>query len=413
MEKRLEDMTLKALMNKIASFLLFIVLCGSSTLTFAQSYNTRADLQREILPLINKAQTLRQANDYKGALDADLEALAALSLFSDDFIKPLGLEKTLMYDIACYQSLCGDTLAAISTLQAASALGWHNYKHALNDTDLDPLRGNKYFQAWLDKIKGFDFQVVLQNSEPYTDARVDSLHFTYASPNSDKLSELRVKLNLDSVAGNGDEISKIKKLTTFVHNYIRHNGSNGNPQPMNGLSFIDLCANGKGTLNCRGMAMLLNECLLSMGIPSRYITCYPKVMENDCHVINAVWSSQLNKWIWMDPSFNAWITDDAGNLLGLSEVRAKLISNEPLVINPEANHYDSATDKEWYLDYYMTKNLYALEANCYNGYGAEDSNLHPYANRNYVVLVPNGFKPNYTNATCVSNLDWFWQAPVR
>ncbi len=159
------------------------------------------------------------------------------------------------------------------------------------------------------------------------------------------------------------------------------------------------------------MAMLLNECLLSMGIPSRYITCYPKVMENDCHVINAVWSSQLNKWIWMDPSFNAWITDEAGNLLGLNEVRAKLISNEPMVLNPEANHYDSDTDKAWYLDYYMTKNLYALEANCFNGFGAEDVNIHPYAKRNYVILVPEDFKPDYTRSKCVSNDVLFWQPP--
>lgn len=401
----------KAAMKKIIFYLLFIVLCGSSISASAQSYDTQADIQRELLPLINEVETLRDANDYRGALNADLEALAALSMFDDDFIRPLGIEKNLLYDIACFQALCGDTISAISSLQAASALGWHDYKHALNDTDLNALRDNRYFQAWLDKIKDYDFQVVLQNAEPYNNVIVDSLFFSYAPSNSEKLVELRTRLNLDSVAGEGDEISKIKNLTTFVHNFIKHNGSNGNPQPMNGLAFVDSCANNKGTLNCRGMAMLLNECLLSMGIPSRYITCYPKVMENDCHVINAVWSSQLNKWIWMDPSFNAWVTDEAGNLLGLNEVRAKLIANEPLVVNPEANHYDSTTDKEWYLDYYMTKNLYALEANSYNGFGAEDINLHPRSERTYIVLVPTGFKPNYTNATSVSNDDWFWQAP--
>lgn len=398
-------------MNKLIYYIGFMVLCVCPKLAFAQSYNTQDDLQREILPLIDKVHSLREAKDYNGALNADMEALAKLSLFDDNFIKPFGLEKTLLYDIACYQSLCGDTIAAISSLQAATALGWHEYKHALKDTDLDPLRGNKYFQAWLDKMKDYDFQVILQNAKPYNEEVVDSLSFVYEPANTEKLVELRNRLNLDSIAGIGDEISKIKNLTTFVHNYIQHNGSKGNPQPMNGLVFVDSCANGKGTLNCRGMAMLLNECLLSMGIPSRYITCYPKVMENDCHVINAVWSSQLNKWIWMDPSFNAWITDEAGNLLGLNEVRAKLISNEPMVLNPDANHYDSDTDKAWYLDYYMTKNLYALEANCFNGFGAEDVNIHPYAKRNYVILVPEDFKPDYTRSKCVSNDVLFWQPP--
>lgn len=400
-------------MKKLMFFVMLAVACACPRYAAAQPYSTQDDVQRELVPFINKVQDCREAKDYKGALDANLEALARLSLFSEDFIKPFGLEKSLVYDVACYQSLCGDTLAAIASLQVAAALGWHEYKHALIDTDLDPLRENRNFKAWLDKIKDYDFTVTLQNAAPYNNAEaVDSLTFVYAAPDSGRLPELRAKLKLDSVAGNGDELSKIKNLTTFVHNYIHHNGSKGNPSPANGLAYADSCANGRGTLNCRGMAMLLNECLLSMGIPSRYITCYPKVMENDCHVINAVWSSQLGKWIWMDPSFNAWVTDENGNLLGLGEVRERLISGTPLVVNPEANHYNSDVDKEWYLDYYMTKNLYAMEANCYNGFGSEDSSLHPYNKRKYVVLVPEGFKPDYTKTFRTSNSDWFWQTPL-
>lgn len=58
------------------------------------------------------------------------------------------------------------------------------------------------------------------------------------------------------------------------------------------------------------MAQMLNECYLAMGFKSRFITCMPKVMINDCHVINAVYSNTLNKWLWMDPTFNAYVTDE-------------------------------------------------------------------------------------------------------
>ena len=187
-------------MNKLIYYIGFMVLCVCPKLAFAQSYNTQDDLQREILPLIDKVHSLREAKDYNGALNADMEALAKLSLFDDNFIKPFGLEKTLLYDIACYQSLCGDTIAAISSLQAATALGWHEYKHALKDTDLDPLRGNKYFQAWLDKMKDYDFQVILQNAKPYNEEVVDSLSFVYEPANTEKLVELRNRLNIDSIA---------------------------------------------------------------------------------------------------------------------------------------------------------------------------------------------------------------------
>lgn len=398
-------------MKKIILLIAAMLSCGYSASVYAQGLNTKADLVREIIPLVSKAKQLVEEKDYKGAVATQKETLAALSLFSGDFMAPIGLEKELMYDMACNQALSGDSIGAMASLQTASALGWNDYRHALTDSDLDTLRGSRYFQGWLENLKNKDFLTILQLAPAYTPAPVDTLSFTYAPAKDKNLTKLRQRLRLDSVAGKGDEISRIKNLTTFVHNFIQHDGSNGNPTPMNGIAFADSCEGGKGTLNCRGMAMLLNECLLSMGIPSRYITCFPKVMENDCHVINAVWSSQLNKWIWMDPSFNAWVTDDKGNLLGIEEVRARIIAQQPLVVNPEANHYNNATTKDWYLDSYMTKNLYALEANRDYSFGAEDNDIHHYTKRKFAILVPEGFKPDYSKAVCVSDSASFWKAP--
>lgn len=125
-------------MKKIIFLMISIILCGCPKLTFAQShmYNTQADVERETVPLLNKAQSSRQAKDYKAALKANMEALASLSLFDEDFIKPYGLEKTLLYDIACYQSLCGDTIAAIASLQAAAALGRRHQSAPIHPANL-------------------------------------------------------------------------------------------------------------------------------------------------------------------------------------------------------------------------------------------------------------------------------------
>jgi len=68
------------------------------------------------------------------------------------------------------------------------------------------------------------------------------------------------------------------------------------------------------------------------------VTCKPKPLEfNDCHVINSVFSHQLNKWIWVDPEFDAYVMNEKGELLGLQEVRDRLINDKPLILNPEAN----------------------------------------------------------------------------
>ena len=97
-----------------------------------------------------------------------------------------------------------------------------------------------------------------------------------------------------------------------------------------------------------------------MGIKSRYVTCMPKdPNDNDCHVINSVYSQQLNKWIWIDLSFNAYVKDEKGNFLGIAEIRERLINNKPLVLNEDANHNNETKQtKEEYLENYMAKNLY-------------------------------------------------------
>ena len=54
-------------------------------------------------------------------------------------------------------------------------------------------------------------------------------------------------------------------------------------------------------------------------------------------LINSVYSQQLQKWIWIDPTNNAYVKDENGNLLSIAEVRDRLIHNKPLVLNEDAN----------------------------------------------------------------------------
>lgn len=58
---------------------------------------------------------------------------------------------------------------------------------------------------------------------------------------------------------------------------------------------------------------------------------------SDYHVINIVWSDSLNKWVWMDPSFAASVTDENGLLLHPGEVRERLRRDLPVQLNEDAN----------------------------------------------------------------------------
>lgn len=197
--------------------------------------------------------------------------------------------------------------------------------------------------------------------------------FEYQSMDNPNLIKIRKDLKLDSVVGTGNETSKILKLLHWVHNIIRHDGSSNNPTLKNAIDLIKVCKTDNRGVNCRMMATILNECYLSLGIKSRYITCMPKETKfDDCHVINMVYSNDLKKWIWIDPTFDAYVMNEKGELLGLGEVRERLINGKTLILNPEANWNRISTQtKEYYLETYMAKNLYRLETPLVSEYDSE------------------------------------------
>ncbi|SIT21244.1 transglutaminase-like domain-containing protein [Chryseobacterium gambrini] len=249
--------------------------------------------------------------------------------------------------------------------------------------------------------------------------------FAYQSQDNADLKRIRKDLKLDSIAGNGSELSKIFNLMHWVHNLVRHDGSSNNPTLKNAIDLIRVCKTENRGVNCRMLATILNECYLSLGIKSRYITCMPKETQfDDCHVINMVYSSELNKWIWIDPTFDAYVMDDKGNLLGIQEVRERLVKGLPLVLNADANRNRNVLQtKEEYLENYMAKNLYRLETPVISQYDSETWKNGK--SIEYVELLPlDGLvqepqkkmvKNNQTGVTFTNyktnNPDLFWTKP--
>jgi hypothetical protein len=199
---------------------------------------------------------------------------------------------------------------------------------------------------------------------------------------------IRQNFKLDSIAGQGNEVSKIINLMHWVHTVVRHDGNSYNPYPPNTDNLIKVCRVENRGINCRMMATILNECYLAMGIKSRFITCMPKETEfDDCHVINMVYSNDWGKWIWIDPTFDAYVMNEKGELLGIEEVRERLIQGKPLILNPDANwNRESSQTKAYYLEQYMAKNLYRLQTPLISEYNSErNTNGEEYT---YVELLP-------------------------
>jgi tetratricopeptide (TPR) repeat protein len=325
-----------------------------------------------------------------------------------------GIQSGNYYNLACIYSLKKKKKEAIESFEKAIDWDFKNYKHVMQDTDLDNIRKEKKFKDLFEKmrLKG-DYLLILQQSGNYiSEDKSNRLDFEYENIENGRIKSVKTYLKLDSIAGTGDEMSKIINIMTWLHNTVRHDG---NHWPLCETDAIDIYnyykATGKG-VNCRALAIMLNECYLSMGFKSRFITCLPKDKnDNDCHVINVVWSKTYNKWIWMDPTFNAYVMDDKGNYLSIAEVRERLVKNLPVVINEDANwNNENKQTKEMYLDSYMAKNLYWLQCPAQSFFNIET----PYRNSTakYISLLTPDYSINERERDFITNdHEYFWQAP--
>lgn len=404
---------------KKKSLLLFSLLLCATTICRAQSQEEK-ELKNEFLKAYNsliqeKKQALNDKN-YAQVEQYNWDIIHNYEKLPETVQKEIGLNYGYYYyDITCYQSLQGKKEEALKHFEMAYKNGYSNYSHTLKDTDLDNIRKEEKFKETLAKIREEgDFLYILQKAPQYEhNEKADTLpRFIYMNQNDSNLIKVRQYFKLDSVAGNGDEISQIKKLLTFVHDKIMHDGEHPNPNQLNAITLAEACKDGSRGLNCRGLATVLNECYLAMGFKSRFVSCMPKKYISDCHVINTVYSTTLDKWIWVDPTNNAWVMDENGVLLSIQEVRERLRNGQPLVLNEEANwNNKDKTTKEEYIDSYMAKNLYYVNCTLRSEFGTEDKKYSP---DNYIALMPNGYYNDMEKGSHITNDDkWFWQSPYQ
>lgn len=329
---------------------------------------------------------------------------------------------SIAYNLACAAARKGLKAESLQMLAKAAELGYSHYDHATKDDDLTNVRGEERYTEVMQKVKEnqakwqeeHDYPKVLRRAPGYSAKRAaDAPAFTYAPATDPDLQRVRRYLNLDSIAGAGDEFTRMKRIMYWLHDEIPHDGSGGYPANtrFNAIDLYEACKAQQRGLNCRGLAFVLAEMYQSMGWPARAITCQPKdyLHDNDCHVIDMVWSDSLQKWTWMDPSFAAYVTDEHGVLLHPGEVRRRIIENKTVILNDDANwNHKNKMTKEDYIDSYMAKNLYYISAHLHNGFNLEGpgSTYTP-----HYTLAPEG--SDAPNQTALSDEEWFWQSPAN
>lgn len=242
--------------------------------------------------------------------------------------------------------------------------------------------------------------------------------FEYEDIENERLRELKEKYNLDAIAGLGSDSERIINLMKWVNQLTSHTGNPEIPQELNALHLIDLCVSENKKLNCMMYAFILNEVCLALGYPSRVIHLLPYSNEQrESHWVNAVYAAELEKWVMMDPDMCGYLRDEDGRLLGISEIRERMVTGMPLIVNDDIRGLSKILGKWSYL-WYLSKNIFR--------YNCQRSSLFDQQSQRdnlvFYELLPDGFReelltePKVTsrgNQTVYINDErLFWQRPL-
>ena len=138
------------------------------------------------------------------------------------------------------------------------------------------------------------------------------------------------KYKIDEIAGDGTEFEKAKNLMSEFAWRLYHKSNYDNSVDMNAIALLEYSLdNREQGINCRNKAQILNEMCLALGIYSRKVWIVPNsVYDGDCHVVNEVWDTSLNKWVMLDITHNQYWVDENGTPLSVIEIRTKGANQE-------------------------------------------------------------------------------------
>lgn len=180
---------------------------------------------------------------------------------------------------------------------------------------------------------------------------------------------------IDKIAGTGTEFQRALRLMDEYAPRLTHKSDYTNHVRFAALSLLAYSLdNPRQGINCLNKAQILNEMCLALGIYSRAVTLLPaSVYDTECHVVNEIWDSTLNKWIMLDITDNSYWIDENGTPLSVLEIRYKCSMQEFCTsVHPgdDLSHPELLREKHMDNILYIMKNLAYMMYNDYNGVGA-------------------------------------------
>lgn len=214
------------------------------------------------------------------------------------------------------------------------------------------------------------------------------LQFWYEeNKNNQYLNTLRAKYPIDSIVKDAkNDTERAMKITNWVHNQWKHNGSN-TPQKSDAISILEEVKSGKN-FRCVEYGIVTSACLNAIGLKARTLGLRMKDVETirsgAGHVLLEVYMNDLKKWVMLDGQWDAMPV--------LNDVPLNAVEFQKAI----AEHYDqlqirslSGTPKRHYVKW-IYPYLYYFTFSFDNREGIETRNK--VQDKLALMLVPSGAK---------------------
>lgn len=189
---------------------------------------------------------------------------------------------------------------------------------------------------------------------------------------NEEYPELLKKYNIKKTAGHGTEYEKALELMNEYADRLYHASDYDNHVDMNAMSLLEYSLDNKSQgINCRSKAQILNEMCLALGIYSRKVWINPNsIYDNECHVVNEIWDSSLNKWVMVDITNNYYWVDKNKVPLSVLEIREHIANQKFCTpVSPD----DKLSDLKKSLEYNYANFLYIAKNMVYMQYCTENT----------------------------------------
>ena len=211
-----------------------------------------------------------------------------------------------------------------------------------------------------------------------------------------RLAQLEETWGLRAIAGTGDSLSQALNLMHWLRTHTHKVTGGRFKENLNAAEILEYAYdNKKDGLNCKLYSIAFGEMLMALGFDVKVLFCYPAVYKNDNHVVVRVYLWEEARWVMLDPSFDLYVTDEAGRILDAPELRQGLAGRADLRLN-EGHAYRGN-----YFDY-MAKDMFYFECRNQMEFGG-----HNQAG-GWVYLLTAGSSVN-SEDVIIATYDSFWR----